>query len=98
TIRAALIAFSLVLTSCHQNSRSDTVSGTLQTDEVRVASRYGGRVEKLLAQEGDSLSPGQLIAELDAAELHARRDQAAAQLAEFTAGPRREEITTAKAE
>lgn len=67
-------------------------------DEVRVASRYGGRVEKLSAQEGDFLKPGQIIAELDAAELHARRDQAAAFLAELEAGPRKEEIAAAKAE
>jgi HlyD family secretion protein len=55
-------------------------------------------VEKILAQEGDSLKAGQAIAELNAAELHARRDQAAARLAELEAGPRKEEIDTAKAE
>jgi HlyD family secretion protein len=47
-------------------------------------------------QEGDSLKTGQAIAELDAAELRARRDQAAAQLAEFEAGSRKEEIAAAK--
>jgi multidrug resistance efflux pump len=72
------------------------VSGTIETDEVRPASRYGGRVEKILAVEGDPLKPGQAIVELDAAELRAKRDQVAAQLAEFEAGPRREEIDTAK--
>lgn len=72
------------------------VSGTIETDETRVASRYGGRVERILAQEGDALSPGQAIAELDAAELRARREQAAAQLAELEAGPRQEEIEAAK--
>ncbi len=74
------------------------MSGTIETDETRVASRYGGRVEKLFAQEGDGLTTGQTIVELDAAELRARRDQAAAQLAELEAGPRKEEIATAKAE
>ena len=33
-----------------------SVSGTIETDEARVASRYGGRVEKILAQEGDALT------------------------------------------
>ena len=97
-IRTALLAVSLLLTACDRNSRSGTVSGTIETDEVRVASRYGGRVEKLFAQEGDSLKPGQLIAELEAAELHARRERMAAQLAEFEAGPRQEEIAAAKAD
>jgi multidrug resistance efflux pump len=74
------------------------VSGTIETDEVRVASRYGGRVEKILAWEGDLVKAGQVVAELDAAELHARRDQTAARLAELEAGPRKEEIATARAE
>jgi HlyD family secretion protein len=92
------LGLGLLLTSCNRNSAPDSVSGTIETDEVRVASRYGGRVQNIFAQEGDALKPGQSIAELDAAELHARRDQAAAQLAEFEAGPRREEISAAKAE
>jgi len=81
-----------------QDSNSNSVSGTIETDEARVASRYGGRVEKVLAQEGDALTGGQVIVEIDAAELRARRDQAAAQLAEAEAGPRKEEIAANKAE
>lgn len=88
----------LVMTACDHNSRSHTVSGTIETDEVRVASRYGGRVEKLFAQEGDALKAGQLIAELEAAELHVRREGLAAQLAELEAGPRKEEIAAARAD
>ena len=57
-----------------------------------MASRYGGRVERVLAQEGESLKAGQVLVELEASELKARRDQAAAALAELTAGPRKEEI------
>jgi multidrug resistance efflux pump len=97
-IPAILTALSVLLTSCNRNSAPDSVSGTIETDEARVASRYGGRVEKVLAQEGDALKPGQSIVELDAAELRAMRDQAAAELAEFEAGPRPEEIAAAKAD
>ena len=74
------------------------VSGTIESDEVRVASRYGGRVEKVSAQEGDSLKAGDTIVELDAAELRARRDAAAAWLAELEAGARKEETNTARLE
>jgi HlyD family secretion protein len=95
-IRAVVLAVLILGTSCNSNPKPTSVSGTIETDEVRVASRYGGRVEKLLVQEGDSLKAGQVIAELDAAELRARRDQAAAQLAEFEAGSRKEEIAAAK--
>jgi len=75
-----------------------SVSGTVETDEVHVGSRYGGRVQKIFVQEGDALTNGQLIAELDATELPARRDRMAAQLAELEAGPRKEEIAAAKAD
>jgi len=73
-----------------------SVSGTIETDEVHVASRYGGRVARILAQEGDSLKVGQVLVELEAGELQARRGQAVATLDELEAGPRREEIAAAK--
>ncbi len=75
------------------DSRShETISGTIEVDEVHVASRYGGRIEKLPFQEGDRLKAGDVIAVLDAAELQARRDLAAAQLEELERGPRENEI------
>jgi len=95
-ITAGALFVSCVLTSCSRNDKAASASGTIDTDEVHVASRYGGRVEKTLAQEGDALKSGQTIAELDAAELQARRDQAAAVLAELEAGPRKEEIAAAR--
>jgi HlyD family secretion protein len=97
-IQAGILALSLLLAACKPNSGPPSVSGTIETDEARVASRYGGRVERILAQEGDALKAGQVIVELDAVELHARRDQAAAQLAEAEAGPRKEEIAAARAD
>jgi HlyD family secretion protein len=92
------VALATAITGCTNGPVTNSISGTIETDEARVASRYGGRVEKILAQEGDGLSGGQTIVELAAAELRARRDQIAAQLAEAEAGPRKEEIATAKAE
>ncbi len=80
----------------HPGTRS--VSGTIETDETQVASRYGGRVEKIYADEGDALTNGAWIAELDAAELAARRDEAAANLQELENGPRPQEIAAALAD
>jgi HlyD family secretion protein len=91
-----LLGLGLLAISCSVKNSPHTVSGTIETDEVRVASRYGGRIEKILANEGEALKTGQIIVELDAAELAARRDQIAAQLAELKAGPRKEEIEAAK--
>jgi len=97
-IMGGVIGLGLLASGCDANkpSGAHSVSGTIETDEVRVASRYGGRVEKIFAAEGDALKGEQVIAELDAAELRARRDQAAAQLAESEAGPRKEEMEAAK--
>jgi len=92
-----MLLAALALVSCGQ-SKTRSVSGTIETDDVHVASRYGGRVVAVHAQEGDALLPGQLIVELDATELRARRDHAAAQLEELEHGPRPAEIAAAKAE
>jgi HlyD family secretion protein len=94
--QVALLALLFLANACAPHATPSSVSGTIETDEIHVASRYGGRVAAIFAGEGDSLTNGQVIAELDAAELAARREQAAAMLAEWTAGPRREEIAAAK--
>jgi HlyD family secretion protein len=73
-----LVASSISFPSC--DKRSNAVSGTIEVDEVHVGPRAPGRVEKIFAQEGDKLQAGQLIVTLDAAELKARRDLAAAQI------------------
>jgi HlyD family secretion protein len=72
------------------------VSGTIETDEGHVASSYGCRVEKLFAEEGDTLKAGQPIVQLEAAELQAQRDYAVALLAELEHGARPEELAAAK--
>jgi multidrug resistance efflux pump len=98
-IVAGAILASLFLAACYRTGRASepaSVSGTIESDEVHVASRYGGRVEKTLAKEGETLKAGQVLVELDASELRPRRDQAAAALAELEAGPRRQEIEAAK--
>ena len=94
----AVTALTLLATGCsvEDPSRGRSVSGTIETDEVRVASRYGGRVVKISAAEGDSLQTAQPLVELDAAELKAKRDRVAAQVAEYEAGPRQQEIDAAK--
>jgi HlyD family secretion protein len=67
-----------LFTGC--NRQSDTVSGTIEVDEVHVASRTGGRVEKIFAWEGDTLKAGAVIVQLEASEMKARRELAAAQI------------------
>src|SRR5258708_30707864 len=94
-IPTGFMALMLLASSCSRSSNSNSVSGTIEVDEARVASRYGGRVQKTLAQEGDGFSGGQVIVGLDAAGLPAHRDRIAAQLAQTLAGPRQGEIGAA---
>ena len=95
---AGFLALGFAVAGCKPGPNPNSVSGTIETDEARVASRYGGRVEKIFAQDGDALTGGQVIVELEAAELHAQRTRIAAQLDEAVAGPRKEEIATTKAD
>jgi HlyD family secretion protein len=75
---AGVLALLLLLGGC--GTRKNAVSGTIEVDEAHVGPRSGGRVEKILAWEGDRLHEGQVIVQLDASELRARRDLAAAQI------------------
>ena len=97
-LSGALALAAFATSSCKPSGPSSSVSGTIEVDESHVAPRTAGRVVKLLAQEGDGLTNGQPIVQLEAPELHSRRDTLVAQLAELEAGPRAEEIAAAKAE
>jgi len=91
----------LLLAGCakwNEPVRTDHVSGTIEVDETRIASRYGGRVEEILSREGDSLANAQPLIRLSAPELLARSDQARAVLAELKAGARKEELAAANAD
>jgi HlyD family secretion protein len=90
-------AVAVLILSC-QKTPPPTVSGTIETDEVHVASRYGGRVEKLFVYEGEALTNAQLIAQLEASELQGMRAEAEAILQELESGPRKEEIAAAKSD
>jgi len=100
-VRVSFFVAAVVL-ACAENGvaapSGQAVSGTIECDEVRLASRYGGRVARLCAQEGDVLPPATLVAELDAPELKARLEAARAALEEAVAGPRPEEIAAARSE
>ncbi len=75
---AATLTLLLLLAGC--DHPSNAVSGTIEVDEAHVAPRAAGRVQKIFAREGQTLKAGDPIVELDAAELPAQRDLAAAQV------------------
>jgi multidrug resistance efflux pump len=54
--------------------------GIVTGNEVIVSPKITGRIERLLLDEGSEVKPGQLIAELDRAELQAQVDSSAANI------------------
>jgi len=49
--------------------------GTVEVQEVRLGSKIGGRVDRVLVREGDLVQPGQLLVRFEAPELEAEREQ-----------------------
>jgi HlyD family secretion protein len=78
------------------------VSGFIESHEIRLGSRVGGRVDKVFVREGDVVKAGQVLVELEPFELLAREAEARANLsanraehAKLTAGYRPQEIAQA---
>jgi len=81
-----------------------TLYGNIDIRQVNLAFRVDGRLEKMLAEEGDAVKAGQVLAALDAGYLEdavaaakAVRDAQAAQVAKLAKGSRPQEIEQAKA-
>lgn len=47
-------------------------NGRIETVQVNITAKYGGRVTEIFAQEGDMVKKGQLLAKLDTRELEAQ--------------------------
>ncbi len=77
---AILIAGALIfaLWWSQRAPQSDTFSGFIEADEIRLASHLGGRVERVLVDEGDRVSPRQTLVQLEPYDIEERRAQAAA--------------------
>lgn len=108
--RKLLVGLLLIATAggvaAYFRPRSDAselrLPGTVEVQEVRLASRVGGRVLTVPVREGQLVEAGQALVTLDAEELKARRDNARAKRAaavaaydKANAGPLPEEIAEA---
>ncbi len=58
-------------------------NGRLEADEIDIDTKFAGRVSELLAQEGDMVQAGQVVARMDVKDLEAtlKRGEAQAQQA-----------------
>ena len=72
-------------------------SGTVEARDIRVGSKVGGRIDKVLVLEGDSVEPGQVLIEFDDRELRASMAETRAAAEKAERGFRPEEIAEARA-
>ncbi len=72
-------------------------SGTVEARNIRVGSKVGGRIDKVLVREGDSVEPGQVLVTFDDKELQATLLQMRAAAEKAERGFRPEEIAEARA-
>lgn len=101
---AALAGLTLVLLAgCAADREHLKASGTIEMDEIDVASYIGGRLVRLYANEGDTVAVGDTLAVLDrgeiAAELAAQAAQAEraqAQAKDLAQGARPSELVIAR--
>jgi multidrug resistance efflux pump len=96
----AAVAYAVYL---RQQPHELQLPGTVEIQEVRLSSRVGGRVSKVLVRESQLIEPEQEIVELEMPELDAQRAQLVAQreasqavLTRLENGPRPEEIAAAR--
>jgi len=81
-----------------------SASGTIEGEEVSITAEVGGRIEALLADEGDEVEAGAVLVRLDQAlvkaqvrQAQATLETAQAKLIQVKAGARPEEIVAAQA-
>jgi HlyD family secretion protein len=74
-----------------------TGSGTVEARNIRVGSKVGGRIDKVLVREGDSVEPGQVLITFDDQELAASLASSRANAVKAERGFRAEEIAEARA-
>lgn len=72
--------FILMLSSCRNNGDAHDAQGTFEADEVMVSAEVGGRLTSFDVDEGDTLSAGQIVGQIDDRNLGLQKEQVEASL------------------
>lgn len=84
TMLAVIMSAGLVLTSCsNHNDRQLAGSGILEATELLVSAKMAGTVMDFYVKEGDQVTAGQVIAQIDTEKLHLQQKQMLAGLSEL---------------
>src|ERR1700682_1942687 len=93
-VLAALVSF---YSGWFRHDNSLQGSGTVEARDIRVGSKIGGRIDKVLVREGDRVQPGQVLITFDDKKLQAALQQSRAAAEKAQRGFRPEEIAEARA-
>src|SRR5437763_14296668 len=94
---AVVVAATAVYASWFHRDNALVGSGTVEARNIRVGSKIGGRIDKVLVREGDPVQPGQILVTFDDKELQASLEQSRANAEKARRGYRPEEIDEARA-
>lgn len=103
-VLAILILAGWLIHSYTNSKNAFVYSGTVETREIQIGSKIGGRVTQVLVEEGQAVKAGAMLVNFEANDVKAQRAQAQAQLQQAQAdyhrllgGNRPEEIAQAQA-
>jgi len=100
----AVIAYGLYKSTQQSEPETITLQGQMQMQQTSIAAKVPGRIAQIMVTEGDAVTAGQQLVEMDSPEINAKIDQARAgkqiaqsQLDKAENGARPQEIAQAKA-
>jgi len=96
-VLAAVVSAGIVYGGWFRKESGLTGSGTVEARNIRVGSKIGGRIDKVLVREGDRVEAGQVLVTFDDQELLASLAESRASAEKAKRGYRREEIAEARA-
>src|SRR3984893_7848866 len=96
-VAAAIVAGIAFSSGWFHRDSSLQGSGTVEARDIRVGSKVGGRIDKVLVREGDTVQAGQVLITFDDKELQAALEQSRAAEEKARRGYRPEEIAEARA-
>lgn len=98
-----IIAYGLFKSKQHSEPEIITLQGQMQMQQTSIAAKVPGRIAQILVTEGDAVTVGQQLIEMDSPEINAKINQARAgkqmaqsQLDKAENGARPQEIAQAK--
>ena len=99
-----MLAYGLYKSTQHSEPTVVTLQGQMQMQQTSIAAKVPGRIAQILVTEGDAVTVGQQLIEMDSPEINAKINQARAgkqmaqsQLDKAENGARPQEIAQAKA-